>query len=159
MFRNALVVGVRQVNQRSEQTSVEQTMLSLGQNTGNMMFTQSLVRILDGAKWGSFSLLPEETEGHDAIVLAAANWVNHFDDFGWLADRLEKIKLPVFLVGVGAQAPQSKEIPNVTKGTLRLLSLVQDRSRVFRFAARSAAKSLTCTASRRFIRRAAPRLC
>lgn len=127
MFRNALVVGVRQVNQRGNE-SVEQTMLSLGQNTGNMMFTQSLVRILDGATLGSFALSPEETEGHDAIVLAAANWVNHFDDFGWLADRLEKIKLPVFLVGVGAQAPQTKEIPNVTEGTLRLLRLVQDRS-------------------------------
>lgn len=128
MFRNALVVGVRQVNPRGEDATVEQTMLSLGQNTGNMMFTQSLTRVLDGAKWGSFALSSEEIEGHDAIVLAAANWVNHFDDFGWLADRLEKTKLPVFLIGVGAQASNSDEIPNVTEGTLRLLSLVQDRS-------------------------------
>ncbi|WP_315835700.1 polysaccharide pyruvyl transferase family protein [Bradyrhizobium prioriisuperbiae] len=128
MFRNALVVGVRQVNQHGEAATVEQTMLSLGQNTGNMMFTQSLLRVLHGAKWGSFALSPEEIEGHDAIVLAAANWVNHFDDFGWLADRLEKTKLPVFLIGVGAQASNSEEIPNVTEGTLRLLRLVQDRS-------------------------------
>ena len=128
MYRNALVVGVRQLNQRGEQATVEQTMLCLGQNTGNMMFTQSLTSVLDGAKWGSFALLPEEIEGHDAIVLAAANWVNHFDDFGWLADRLEKTRLPVFLVGVGAQASHSREIPDVAPGTLRLLNLVQDRS-------------------------------
>lgn len=128
MFRNALVVGVRQVDQHGEEATVEQTMLSLGQNTGNMMFTQSLMRVLHGATWGSFRLAPEDTEGHDAIVLAAANWVNHFDDFGWLADRLERTKLPVFLIGVGAQASNSEEIPNVTEGTLRLLRLVQDRS-------------------------------
>jgi Polysaccharide pyruvyl transferase len=128
MFRNALVVGVQQVYSRNEGTSVEQTMLSLGQNTGNLMFTQSLLSLVDRAAWGSFSLSPKEIEGHDAIVLAAANWVNNFDDFGWLADRLEKIQLPVFLIGIGAQAANSKEIPNVSKGTLRLLEIVRDRS-------------------------------
>ena len=128
MFQSPLVVGVRQVDLKAEASTVEQTMLSLGQNTGNMMFTQSLLSLVDGATRGSFALSPQEIEGHDAIVLAAANWVNDFDDFGWLADRLEKTSLPVFLVGVGAQASNSQEIPKVTEGTLRLLRLVVDRS-------------------------------
>jgi len=128
MIRNALVVGVRQLDQSGERPTVEQMMLSLGQNTGNMMFTQSLTSVLDGGSWGSFRLDPQDVEGHDAIVLAAANWVNDFDDFGWLAERLEKTRLPVFLIGVGAQATSADEIPKVNPGTLRLLSLVQDRS-------------------------------
>lgn len=128
MSRKALVVGVRQIPATEERTTIEQIMLSLGQNTGNMMFTESLLRFVAGATWGSFSLSPQEIEGHDAIILAAANWVNDFDDFGWLADRLERTRLPVFLVGVGAQASNSKEIPKVTEGTLRLLNLVKDRS-------------------------------
>ena len=128
MYRNALVVGVRQLDHSGEKATVEQMMLSLGQNTGNMMFTQSLTSVLAGAAWGSFRLDAQDVEGHDAIVLAAANWVNNFDDFGWLAERLEKTKLPVFLIGVGAQASTADEIPDVSTGTLRLLSLVQDRS-------------------------------
>src|SRR5262245_43635538 len=109
MFRKALVVGVRQVQPQAERATIDQIMLSLGQNTGNMMFTESLLRFVHDATWGSFSLSPQEIEGHDAIVLAAANWVNDFDDFGWLADRLEQTRLPVFLVGVGAQAANSRE--------------------------------------------------
>ena len=128
MYRNALVVGVRQLDHSGEKPTVEQMMLSLGQNTGNMMFTQSLTSVLEGAEWGSFRLDGQDVEGHDAIVLAAANWVNDFDDFGWLAERLEKTKLPVLLIGVGAQASTADEIPEVNAGTLRLLSLVQDRS-------------------------------
>lgn len=128
MYRNALVVGVRQLDHSGEKPTVEQMMLSLGQNTGNMMFTQSLTSVLEGAEWGSFRLNAQDVEGHDAIVLAAANWVNNFDDFGWLAERLEKTKLPVLLIGVGAQASTADEIPEVSAGTLRLLSLVRDRS-------------------------------
>jgi hypothetical protein len=145
MFRNPLVVGVRQVDLLGEGATVEQTMLSLGQNTGNMMFTQSLLQVLRDATWGSFRLAPEDLEGHDAVVLAAANWVNHFDDFGWLADRLELSKLPVFLIGIGAQASNSAEIPNVTQGTQRLLSLVQDRS-----GSMSARGTFTCEVLNRY---------
>ena len=46
MYRNALVVGVRQLDHSGEKPTVEQMMLSLGQNTGNMMFTQSLTSLI-----------------------------------------------------------------------------------------------------------------
>jgi hypothetical protein len=155
MYRNALVVGVRQLDHFGEKATVEQMMLSLGQNTGNMMFTQSLTSVLEGAAWGSFRLDPQDVEGHDAIVLAAANWINNFDDFGWLAERLEKTKLPVFLIGVGAQASNAEEIPQVTPGTLRLLSLVHDRSHSI-----SARGTFTCEVLNRYgIKSARPTGC
>jgi polysaccharide pyruvyl transferase WcaK-like protein len=128
MYSNPLVVGVRQSPNWIEPTTIEQTLINLGHNTGNMMFTEALCQVVDGAKRGSFGLQPAELEGRDAIVLAAANWVNNFEDFGWLADRLEAINLPVFLVGIGAQSSTDLEVPKVSPGTMRLLHLVQERS-------------------------------
>ncbi len=128
MYKAPMVVGVRQLPRWSETTTLEDALLYLGQNTGNMMFTEALLRVIQGAEWGSFALEPSQLEGHDAIVLAAANWINSYDDFGWLADRLEKTKLPVILIGVGAQASTGMEIPVVKPGTLRLLKIVEERS-------------------------------
>jgi hypothetical protein len=131
MFKSPLVVGIRQFASWEEAGSVEATLLGLGQNTGNMMFTQALLTVLEGAKWGSFGIarVPDDLEQHDVIVVASANWINAFEDFGWLADRLEKTSLPVVLVGVGAQSSLELEMPEVTPGTLRFLSLVKDRSK------------------------------
>ena len=128
MFKQPLVVGVRQFETPRPGESVQAAIDGLGRNTGNMMFTQSLAQVLAGAKWGSFNFTPEDLQDRDAIVLASANWINGFEDFGWLADRLETTKLPVFLIGVGAQASLSMEIPEVGAGTRRLLDLVHDRS-------------------------------
>jgi hypothetical protein len=93
-----------------------------------MMFTEALMRVVASRKLGSFSLTEEELAGRDVIVVAAANWINSFEDFGWLADRIETTKLPVVLIGVGAQASLDMELPELKPGTLRLLELVKDRS-------------------------------
>lgn len=129
MFKSPLVVGVRQYRDWSEENSIEGTLYGLGLNTGNMMFTHSLLTVLEGARRGSFTIAPQELEGCDVIVVACANWINDYDDFGWFADRLEKTSLPVVLVGVGAQSTLDMKIPQVKPGTLRLLNLVKDRSK------------------------------
>ena len=128
MYRAPLVVGVSQCFDPFANATVEQKLADLGQNTGNMMFTEALTRAIDGAAWSSFLLNRGSLEGRDAIVIAAANWINSYDDFGWLAQRLEATNLPVFLIGVGAQASSAMETPSITPGTLRLLALVRDRS-------------------------------
>ena len=128
MPKHPLVVGVRQFETPHPGNRVQVAIDGLGRNTGNMMFTHSLCQVLADARWGSFNFKPEDLHDRDAIVLASANWINGFEDFGWLADRLEKTTLPVFLIGVGAQASLSMEIPKVSPGTLRLLALVRDRS-------------------------------
>jgi hypothetical protein len=128
MFRRSLVVGVRQLTGGLTDPTAENAIRDLGHNTGNMMFTESLCKLLTGARWGSFGFKPEDLHDRDSIVLASANWINDFEDFGWLADRLETTTLPVFLVGVGAQASLKMEMPTVRPGTQRLLDLVRDRS-------------------------------
>lgn len=128
MYDRPLVVGVSQFTGLLPENSAETAILALGRNTGNMMFTQSLIQVLAGARWGSFGFTADDLQDRDCIVLAAANWINSFEDFGWLADRLELTKLPVFLIGVGAQASLEMEMPAVSLGTQRLLNLVRDRS-------------------------------
>jgi hypothetical protein len=129
MLKKTVIAGVRQVASWNNALTVAEALNSLGQNSGNMMFTESLSRVLENSTLTSFNPSKNELEGRDAIVLAAANWVNEFEDFGWLANVLEGTKLPVFLIGVGAQAPMTMKIPRVAPGTLRLLKIVAERSR------------------------------
>lgn len=127
-FKNPAVIGVRQT--RPDDTrNMPRALDDLGSNTGNMMFTEALVRVLENAKQFSFGFSQDpDIHNRDAIVLAAANWVNAYDDFGWLARAIEQTQLPVFIVGLGAQSSSKMEIPNVSQGTLRLLKIVEERS-------------------------------
>lgn len=130
MFNNVVVVGVSQVKSWSPHDTVASVLGKLGANSGNMVFTEALCQVLNQPTTTSFSIPDSALEGRDAIVLAAANWINEFEDFSWLADRLEQTQLPVFLIGVGAQADLDRVIPRVHPGTLRLLKIVSERSKV-----------------------------
>jgi hypothetical protein len=128
MFQRPVVVGVTQVKNWGLTETVADVFAKLGHNTGNMIFTEALLRVISRARRVSFSLSAQELESADAIVIAAANWINDFEDYGWLANAIERTKLPVFLIGVGAQAGLNCQIPNVCPGTLRLLQIVSERS-------------------------------
>lgn len=130
MFQRPIVVGVTQVRNWGPTETVAEVFAKLGHNTGNMIFTEALLRVLGGARQVSFSLSAEEIDDADAIVIAAANLINDFEDYGWLADSIERTKLPVFLIGVGAQAGLNCHIPIVRPGTLRLLRIVSERSKL-----------------------------
>ncbi|KQY07756.1 hypothetical protein ASE23_29620 [Rhizobium sp. Root73] len=92
------------------------------------MFSESLLRNIDCAKAGSLGLSVEGYQAYDSIVIAAANWLNSKMDFAALADRLEKTKLPVVIVGLGAQAELDAKIPVLSSGTQRLVKLISERS-------------------------------
>ncbi|NTF42799.1 polysaccharide pyruvyl transferase family protein [Rhizobium rhizogenes] len=100
----------------------------LGGNSGNMLFTESLLRTIVGGSWH-----PADSVNYgeaDSIVIAAANWLSPIMDFSWLADIVEKTDLPVFLVGVGAQSDLSYSVPDIHAGTLRLLNIISERSKL-----------------------------
>ncbi|MGE3781653.1 MAG: polysaccharide pyruvyl transferase family protein [Alphaproteobacteria bacterium] len=128
-YSSPVIVGVRHFADWPQTETVESVIRDLGQNTGNLFFTDALQNVLARARWAPYSFTEEDLEGCDAIILAAANWIGPVDDFGWLAERLESTQLPVFLIGIGAQTPSLSELPTLKPGTMRLLSLVQDRSK------------------------------
>jgi hypothetical protein len=128
MYKNPLVVGVQQAGEDSAQKTVKELLWDLGRNTGNMMFTEAIVRTVKQAKLTSFGFSEPDLEGRDCIIIAAANWINSYDDLGWLADKLERSTLPIVVIGIGAQSDSSATIPAVSPGTLRFLRLAADRS-------------------------------
>lgn len=128
MIKHAALAGVSQVKRWGHSQTVVDVFKKLGLNSGNMVFTEALSRVLQHPKLSTFSVSDQEIEGCDGIVLAAANWISEFDDFGWLADAVERTKLPVFLIGVGAQATLDHAIPKIKPGTLKLLKIVSERS-------------------------------
>lgn len=127
-YSRPVIGGVSQLAGWGTTLTVERALAALGRNSGNVMFTESLRRILKNSRMSSFNFDAAAIAGRDAIVLAAANWINEYEDFGWLYGVLAPTKLPIFLVGVGAQATLSGSIPKVKPGTLRFLNLVAERS-------------------------------
>lgn len=100
-----------------------------GQNTGNLIFSASLRRLVRGENFEittpeAFARLRETCDG---VVIAAANWLQPARDFGEMAALLEELDKPAVLVGLGAQA-QDGRIPELPAGTRRLLAVVSERS-------------------------------
>ena len=127
MLSKALIMGSLSISD-SVVSDKEFLLQRLGGNSGNMLFTESLLRILPGSAW-----CPSDADSYgeaDCIVIAAANWLSTIVDYGWLADLIEKSDIPVFLVGVGAQSELDNSIPQVNAGTLRLLNIVSERSKL-----------------------------
>lgn len=127
-FSRPVIGGVFQPAGWDATLTVEGALRQLGRNSGNMMFTESLRRVLKNSVMSGFGFDRNVLADRDIIVLAAANWINEYEDFGWLYQVLANVKLPVMLVGVGAQASLSNSIPKLKPGTLNLLKLVAERS-------------------------------
>ncbi|WCK68430.1 polysaccharide pyruvyl transferase family protein [Agrobacterium tumefaciens] len=124
-YEKPIIVGVPSITDTDFQ-DVPRLMQRLGGNSGNMLFTESILRNVPGSSCYHGQPFSDQA---DSIIIAAANWMNPGDDFGALADTIQKTDLPVTIVGIGAQSGLDKEIPRVEKGTLRLLKVVAERSR------------------------------
>lgn len=125
-FNNPLVLGIDQ-NTPSSQMSLPERLSFFGQNTGNFLFGEALFQIVDNAQRAAYHFGIREIEKADVVVIAAANWINAYSDFGNLATRLKSFGKPVILVGIGIQVSGTRE-PQVTDGTRALLDLAAETS-------------------------------
>lgn len=103
-----------------------------GQNTGNLLIGNGLFRQLrcDKVESYRYAMTPEYVEENfDQVVIAAANFLFPGFDFTPVSSFLDKIKLPVFMVGLGAQLPSAQsELDNIPAGTWRLVKIASERS-------------------------------
>ncbi|EOS54052.1 polysaccharide pyruvyl transferase family protein [Paenibacillus barengoltzii] len=109
--------------------------VSTGLNTGNLYIGYAVHTLFNTRKM--FNLWAPLTEqevneiksNFDIIVMGASNFINSSTDFGVPADNLNKLKLPIIVLGIGAQAPNEtiKKIP-LTKGTERFLNSISEYS-------------------------------
>jgi Polysaccharide pyruvyl transferase len=92
-----------------------------GDNLGNFAFVEALWRHLaPHATLLPWHVAPDEArETCDILVLAAANQLGAHNDLGPFAALLEKIGLPIVVVGLGAQAPNMASAVSLAPGTER----------------------------------------
>lgn len=103
---------------------------SIGLNTGNLLFTNAIWCQIGGEKTRlHYSFDPEKANAElDGIVIPAANWINPNSDFADLASVLEKLKIPVVVIGLGAQSSDEGDNIAIKGGTRRFLQAVFERS-------------------------------
>jgi hypothetical protein len=106
-------------------------MSAAGYNTGNMLFTNAVWDQVDGPKQAvGFNFNPEKLNSTlGALVIPAANWFSPRVDFSDLADRIEKLDIPVVMIGLGAQDSSYSHKIDVPDGTVRLVRAVAERSK------------------------------
>ncbi len=109
---------------------VKRLEIAIGRNTGNLLFTRAVERQVAGDLLNvGTSFDPDRARSElDAILIPAANWVNEREDWGFLADGLNRADLPVVVFGLGAQAGLDKAIPAIPDGTLKFLRSISERS-------------------------------
>nr|WP_321361159.1 polysaccharide pyruvyl transferase family protein [uncultured Hyphomonas sp.] len=102
----------------------------VGQNTGNLLFTNAVWNQIAGPKERiNFTFDPGKlNEQLGALVIPAANWLSPRVDFSHLADLVEKLTIPVVLIGLGAQDAGYSGQVTVPDGTVRFVRAVAQRS-------------------------------
>lgn len=122
------IVGLSldKLNGLEGQPLIEQT----GGNTGNILFTHGVYSQVTNPDIIGFQFGPKTdliNSEFSSIVIPAANWIDANADWGFLADALEKINIPVCCIGLGSQIPLSR-INDIKPGTIRFLKLLARKS-------------------------------
>lgn len=100
-----------------------------GNNFGNMLFTNAVYNQLPSCFHIGFNFDPERVKkDYNHIVIPASNWINNTEDWGFLAELLDKTELPITLVGLGSQLNSVDDLSGIAQGTLDFLSVVSSRS-------------------------------
>lgn len=115
-----------------EERTIEDSFNATGRNTGNLLIGNGLVSHMDIGRLEVFnySMTPEYIEENfDRVAIAAANFLHPKFDFSPYSDILEKVSLPVLMVGLGAQAPSTElDADSIPRGTWRLVEIAAERS-------------------------------
>lgn len=102
-----------------------------GGNSGNLLIGNALHKHL-GVESLSQPLRAFEPqkieEEYDMIVIGASNFLFEGFDFGSHAKFLDGVRLPVVIIGLGAQAPSYDTKINIPEGTRRFVKIISERS-------------------------------
>lgn len=112
-----------------------QNYVKTGLNTGNLYIGHAVNSLFKTQR--SFNLWEDLSDeevdnirsNNDIVVMGASNFINQSTDFQIPADNLDKLKLPVIVLGIGAQAANDtvKKI-KLTKGTEKFLHKISEYS-------------------------------
>lgn len=112
-----------------------QNYVATGLNTGNLYIGYAVNSLFKTKNffniWTELSdhEVSEIKENFDVIVMGASNFINKSTNFEIPARNLKKLKLPIIVLGIGAQASSNsiKKI-HLTKGTENFLNVISEYS-------------------------------
>ena len=111
---------------------LERRFMRTGGNTGNLLIGNGLRCQLRYERWGGASIDSDPQrirDKYDRIVVPASNFLGGHTDLSKLADFVESVDLPCFVVGLGAQSPSDEqEVTHIPRGTIRFVHAVANRS-------------------------------
>lgn len=100
------IVGIKREWSHPNTIDFSRLYEGIGKNTGNLMFTEAVHTVLSGDISSiGFNFSPDwVNENFDAVVIPAANWINDYANWDWLTDKLQELKVPTTIIGIGIQA-------------------------------------------------------
>jgi Polysaccharide pyruvyl transferase len=110
--------------------SIADRLAQTGGNTGNQLIAYGLMKplVYEEVSW-DFHIGPERvSEEYDLILIAAANFLFPGFDLGGMAEFIERTRLPVAIVGLGAQSRDYSPRIALKPGTERLMRVVAERA-------------------------------
>ncbi len=120
--------GLEALNARGAADAPLDTIFAaIGGNSGNIAYVAGTRRVLANTILTIDWSTPDEVvrTGCDVVVIACANQLGAHADLTDWAVKLERLKLPVVLIGLGAQAVAKDSPVPLTPGTRRFLEVVQ----------------------------------
>ena len=101
-----------------------------GHNTGNMAYVEGLRVLLgdDVPTYGWMSNVDFINENCSRVIFPAANQLGAHTDLGDLAEQFDKIKVPICVIGLGAQARSVDDPLELKPGTRRWLDVLMDHA-------------------------------
>lgn len=131
MIENSPSVGFEGIYS-SVELSAEQILALSGANLGNFAFKYGMYEIISKEEKiykVTYSSDPDAVRRNARLlVVAEANLINPDVDYGAAADFIEKVDLPVFCLGIGAQASKLHDRFEIKSGTLRYLQELSKRA-------------------------------
>lgn len=108
-----------------------EALAATGNNTGNLLIGAAIMKHLKVERLGHGLSVNRRAirEEFDYIIVGASNFLYRGFDFGEYADFLEDVQLPCYIIGLGAQAPGYEDRVEIPRGTLRLMSIISERSK------------------------------
>lgn len=98
-------------------------------NTGNQVIAYGLLKplVVDAVDWSHAKGPAYVQDNFDCILIAAANFLHSGFDFGGMAAFIEQTKLPVAIVGLGAQSSTFDPRIELLPGTRRFVKVIAER--------------------------------
>jgi hypothetical protein len=109
--------------------SVPERFRRSGRNTGNNMFWYAVSNQITAPKdyysWSADTKRINETA--DCLVIVAANWIFEKGDLSALANVLERVTVPIVVIGLGVQSPNAERQLDLKAGTIRFVDLLREK--------------------------------